>query len=387
MRKTDEIAFSEMSLGSNMTRILEERWIASKVCMENGAYLPAIVMMGSLVEGMLYAVIAKNKEKALRIRGLRTHKEKQSGIPYPIEKWSFYELAQVAHQAQWMKSGVNDFVDPLRDWRNLVHPREQENKNVFPYKGICSVCLEITKLVISDLSTELKRGSIPEFVIDNEHCLVGGPEELGIAIEEVIFNFDKGVNPPFSITGAIEYDLSEEFEKLQGVDDSNLPGRRRKLEIQTTLEQEKQSISKIEMAFNLLLSNKIEINPAYWEKCTRGIVKQEFLRKKRIGDETKPVQFWCLLPRATTCSIKCELSTLEWDMVNKNVKSAPDEEWEKPLYAGPGLPLKYLPEQILYEVALPAITLRLVDFEDNNKDKDIPDRIYSQYSWFYSLNA
>ncbi len=134
---------------SSLAEILKARWTESQQCIEARAYLAAVVMMGSLLEGALLAVIRDNTEASNRAAS----SPKVDRKPKPCNEWTLSELIVVAHECGWLKKDRRDFSDVLRDYRNIIHPRHQLQTKVNPDEGTTAICWEVVKATINDLIT------------------------------------------------------------------------------------------------------------------------------------------------------------------------------------------------------------------------------------------
>jgi hypothetical protein len=89
--------------GAQLTHRLEE----ARICWDHGAHLAAVIMLGSLLEGVLYDFA-------------RTH---AGSGEHPDD--SLQRLIVLAGKRGWVAADVLDYANVLRDHRNLVHPRKQ----------------------------------------------------------------------------------------------------------------------------------------------------------------------------------------------------------------------------------------------------------------------
>lgn len=89
---------------------LRERLEEAHRCRESGSPTAAIVMLGSVLEGVLYDVAISRHV---------------NGNP-PTDHLE--SLINLAHDNRWIAKDVVDYAHVLRDHRNLVHPKKQWNK-------------------------------------------------------------------------------------------------------------------------------------------------------------------------------------------------------------------------------------------------------------------
>lgn len=87
--------------------LLRIRLDEARTCWEAGARLATIIMLGSLLEGVLYDIA-----RSRHVDG-----------PPPSDNLS--ELIKQATREQWLPRNILDYLKVQRDHRNLVHPRRQ----------------------------------------------------------------------------------------------------------------------------------------------------------------------------------------------------------------------------------------------------------------------
>lgn len=87
--------------------LLRNRLDEARTCWEAGARLATIIMLGSLLEGVLYDVA----------------RSRHTGTGAPSDNLS--DLIRQATREQWVPRNILDYLKVQRDHRNLVHPRRQ----------------------------------------------------------------------------------------------------------------------------------------------------------------------------------------------------------------------------------------------------------------------
>ncbi|NPA41988.1 MAG: hypothetical protein GXO18_06915 [Aquificae bacterium] len=118
-------------------------------CIKSNAHLSAIIMMGSVLEGLLLAVISKYPEEANRSKFAPKGK---NGKVKKFHEWKLTELISVTHDCGWIGVDVKDFSDQLRDYRNMIHPYHQISKGIYPDEDTAKICWEVLRAVINDLT-------------------------------------------------------------------------------------------------------------------------------------------------------------------------------------------------------------------------------------------
>ena len=148
--------FMALGLESGVGEILQNRWEEAQRCVDACAYLSAIIIMGSMLEGLLLGVCQRNPSVANKCpcapRDMKTGKVKH------FASWNLAEMIDVAHQVGWLGLDVKKFSHALRDFRNLIHPYEQMVTRMNPDSDTCSISWLVVQAAVNDLATQLKNG-------------------------------------------------------------------------------------------------------------------------------------------------------------------------------------------------------------------------------------
>lgn len=145
--------FHRLRLMPGLADILAHRWDESDRCVSADAHLAGVIVMGSLLEGLLLAVVSKRPEQSNR-SGVAP-KDRKTGKVKPFEDWTLSELINVAHAEKWVDLDVKRFSHALREFRNLVHPSEQLRLDVHPDKDTCSISWLVVQAAVNDLAAAL----------------------------------------------------------------------------------------------------------------------------------------------------------------------------------------------------------------------------------------
>jgi len=121
--------FEKLVRDATLREVLKKRWHEIQKCLEAEAYLAAIVMMGSLLEGVLLAVIRSHPRESNTAKSAPKTKD---GKVRNFSEWSLTDMINVAHECGWIEADAKDFSLELRDYRNMVHPWHQCKKSFFP---------------------------------------------------------------------------------------------------------------------------------------------------------------------------------------------------------------------------------------------------------------
>ncbi|WP_424356695.1 hypothetical protein [Methanocella sp. MCL-LM] len=146
--------FSKITLDEKYNKILSERWDEAIRCANIEAYMAASVMLGSILEGVLYAMANNNQTTAQLSKGAPKDRD--------IGKWNLNDLINVATAEGWIKRDRRAFAEVVRDYRNLIHPKEQVKKEIALNRNDFMVSLHSIKAAIEDVEFALKGNALPD---------------------------------------------------------------------------------------------------------------------------------------------------------------------------------------------------------------------------------
>jgi hypothetical protein len=141
-------AFSLLVTDASLADILVFRWAEAQRCFRADAHLAAVVMMGSILEGVLLHKAENNMKAANQARA--APKEK-TGAVKPIHEWNLASLIDVAHEAGWLQGDVKRFSHALRESRNVVHPYVQRLSQDRPDGDTCRICWQVVRAAVADI--------------------------------------------------------------------------------------------------------------------------------------------------------------------------------------------------------------------------------------------
>lgn len=144
--------FSPVAQDAEMKAILESRWDEITRCVAGKTPLAATVMMGGLLEGILYARIGRQTNKAPIYTAAAAPKDK-AGKVLPLKEWKLQSYLSVAHELKWMTQTVKDISEVLRDYRNYIHPHKQYSEKVSLAPDDAKLLWEISKNITRQLLT------------------------------------------------------------------------------------------------------------------------------------------------------------------------------------------------------------------------------------------
>lgn len=141
--------FTKISPDGSFAGILLDRWNNVHICMNSGAFVAALVMMGSLLEGVLYSVISTKPKEANKSKSSPKDENRKTK---PFHEWSLNNLTNVAIDCEWLQRDIGDFSHSLRNYRNIVHPYHHFKENFSVDRDTCEICWKVVKAAINDVS-------------------------------------------------------------------------------------------------------------------------------------------------------------------------------------------------------------------------------------------
>ncbi len=141
--------FHRLVEDSSLAAILLLRWEEAQKCVNAEAYLSAVVMMGSILEGVLLHKVETNPADANRAK--ESPKNPTTGKPKQFHEWGLSALIDVAHELGWLQGDVRRFSHALRDSRNIVHPYMERLLSDRPDRDTCSICWQVVRAAVADL--------------------------------------------------------------------------------------------------------------------------------------------------------------------------------------------------------------------------------------------
>lgn len=131
---------------------LEKRWREAQRCAHVEAYTAAVIMMGSILEGLLLARAQLSASTAYQSQ--KAPRDKAGKTP-AIQDWTLSTLIDVAADIGWIKVDRGKFSHALRDSRNVVHPWQAVMTRANFDQATCKTSWNVLDASVSDLFASL----------------------------------------------------------------------------------------------------------------------------------------------------------------------------------------------------------------------------------------
>lgn len=144
------VSLDRLKLDGTVLGVIEKRISEIKINLESGASLSAIIMCGSVLEGILLGIASSNMRRFNE--STISPKDKTSGKVLPFQDWTLSNLIDVAHNVGMLGLDVKKYSHSLRDFRNYIHPFQQMYSGFSPDKDTAEISWQVLKAAITDLS-------------------------------------------------------------------------------------------------------------------------------------------------------------------------------------------------------------------------------------------
>jgi hypothetical protein len=131
---------------------LEKRWREAQRCAHVDAYTAAVIMMGSILEGLLLA--RAQLSTSLAFQSQKAPRDKTGKSP-AIHDWTLSTLIDVAADLGWLKVDRSKFSHALRDSRNVVHPWQAVMTRANFDQATCKTSWHVLDASVEDLFNSL----------------------------------------------------------------------------------------------------------------------------------------------------------------------------------------------------------------------------------------
>ena len=152
-----EIHLEKLGLDNDITNILLLRIEEIKNCMTAHAPLAAIILLGSVLEGILLG-IAKQMPKQFN-QSNSAPKNATNNAVKRFQEWSLANFIDVAFDLELINEDVKRYSQGLRDFRNYIHPDVQLTSKFNPNDETAKISFQVLKAAISQLSKSIKLSS------------------------------------------------------------------------------------------------------------------------------------------------------------------------------------------------------------------------------------
>ena len=138
--------FARVSLDEPMTKVLIDRMNEARRCIDARAYLAAVILCGSVLEGICLSFGSQHIERVSRAYVARFNRTSK-----PLHEWRLQDWIDVLAGLGDLSPNVEKFGHGLRDFRNYVHPAEQLANHFSPDEHTARIGFQVVVAAAEDL--------------------------------------------------------------------------------------------------------------------------------------------------------------------------------------------------------------------------------------------
>ncbi|QKV68970.1 hypothetical protein HUT13_09365 [Streptomyces harbinensis] len=145
-----KVSVTEVVSDPELAATVQLRLDEARTCYEHGAYTSAVIMLGSLLEGVL--------AHAAHIR--------DTGVPRPkpLRKMGLNDLVDFAYENKWIEHDAKLASELVRHYRNLVHPLAEKRTGHSPNRDTLDMCWPVVNATLNDLAATAAAPAVPPSV-------------------------------------------------------------------------------------------------------------------------------------------------------------------------------------------------------------------------------
>ncbi|MFE4048719.1 hypothetical protein [Streptomyces sp. YIM B13518] len=142
-----KVSVTEVVSDPELAATVQLRLDEARTCYEHGAYTSAVIMLGSLLEGVL-AHAAQ-----VRAAGVR--------MPKPLRNMGLNDFVDFAYENKWIEHDAKLASELVRHYRNLVHPLAEKRTGHSPNRDTLDMCWPVVNATLNDLAATVVAPPVP----------------------------------------------------------------------------------------------------------------------------------------------------------------------------------------------------------------------------------
>ncbi|MFG2890785.1 hypothetical protein [Streptomyces sp. NPDC048248] len=133
-----KVSVADVVSDPELAATVQLRLDEARTCDEHGAYTSAVIMLGSLLEGVL-AHAADVRTAVVR-------------MPKPLQKMGLNDFVDFAYENKWIEHDAKLASGLVRHYRNLVHPLAEKRTGHSPNRDTLNMCWPVVNATLNDLA-------------------------------------------------------------------------------------------------------------------------------------------------------------------------------------------------------------------------------------------
>ena len=150
-----DTSIDDIGLDYNITEILKIRIGEAESNIKVGCSLSAIILIGSVAEGILLGVATKYPRDFNTVNRAPTNRN--DGKVKPFNAWTLNDFIESAYELDIIHEDVKKFSHVLREFRNYIHPYQQLCSKFSPNIHTAAICLQVLKALITQVSEYVRK--------------------------------------------------------------------------------------------------------------------------------------------------------------------------------------------------------------------------------------
>lgn len=148
LKRTFTVDTSQLGLDPTITDIISKRLYEAEACVRHDASLSAVIMIGSILEGILLGIASSHPRL---FNQAHCAPKDENGNIRKFPDWTLNNLIDAASEIGFLKQDVKKFSHVVRDFRNYIHPYSQMSSGFTPDKQTAMICLQVLKAAINQI--------------------------------------------------------------------------------------------------------------------------------------------------------------------------------------------------------------------------------------------
>ncbi|WP_405659404.1 hypothetical protein [Streptomyces sp. NBC_00079] len=141
-----KVSVTEVVSDPELAATIQLRLDEARTCYEHGAYTSAVIMLGSLLEGVL--------AHAAQVRASGTR------MPKPMRNMGLNDFVAFAYENKWIEHDAKLASELVRHYRNLVHPLAEKRTGHTPNRDTLDMCWPVVNATLNDLAATAAAPSV-----------------------------------------------------------------------------------------------------------------------------------------------------------------------------------------------------------------------------------
>lgn len=143
----DDVTADALPITEQIKPFINSRIDEMKSCFESHAYLAAIIICGSLLEGVLLGLASMYPREF----NTSASAPRNNGRVKQFHEWKLAEFINTARDVGFIQEDVRKFSHVLRDFRNYIHPFQQMSSGFTPDEHTAKICMQVLKAALSQI--------------------------------------------------------------------------------------------------------------------------------------------------------------------------------------------------------------------------------------------